>query len=141
MCRLAYITRPFTGLKDWLLQMEKSLGGDGNGVVTSKKLLKGVDVTIQQIIDEIEETKMPSLFHTRKASSGSKCDRLCHPFPCRKGFLVHNGHWTEGDYASHILKDTTNCELTSDTEVFSKIVDKLGFEKACEKYEPDGITK
>jgi hypothetical protein len=139
MCRLAFITERFP-VKDWLQQLEKSMGGDGNGIAIGKTLIKGVKVTIDKISDIIMNSKEPALFHTRRVSSGIKNDHLCHPFPCRKGFLAHNGHWTDGHNAACVLDDLRFLkEFASDSQVFSFVVDKIGFERAVTKYKPDGV--
>lgn len=140
MCRLAFITERFEGVKNWLSKMEKSMGGDGNGVVIGGQLLKGVNVSIDRISTMIMETTPSALFHTRRVSSGFKSDGLCHPFPCRKGFLAHNGHWDDGHNAACILDDLRVFKtFASDSQVFSYIVDKIGFERAVTRYKPDGV--
>lgn len=140
MCRLAYFGRHFDALPAWLLQLEKSFGGDGTGFATQGVMFKAVDMTAEQSYDKIKTVKAPVLWHTRKCSSGRKVDELCHPFPCDGGFLVHNGHWYEGDMAARAMSDIG--EITdelSDTAFFARLVDSLGFASAVIKYKPSGV--
>ncbi|MDE2104739.1 MAG: hypothetical protein KGL39_46310, partial [Patescibacteria group bacterium] len=140
MCRLAYIRRPFDGMQEWLEQLERSCGGDGNGVAVGNGLVKGVSLTVQQTVIEIERHAKRnhgwahSLWHTRKTSSGGDCDQLCHPFACDNGWLAHNGHWHQ--MAMEAKKFRGNW---SDTRMFSLLVDRTGFADAITKYEPPGV--
>ena len=140
MCRLAFITKRFKGFHEWLAMLEASQGGHGNGVAVGRESLKGVDVTVDATVDFIRSCNRNVLWHTRRISSGHKCDELCHPFPCDGGWLVHNGHWSEGDDIAdtiRILKPDDGA--MSDTKLFALLVDKLGFERAVKRYEPSGV--
>lgn len=138
MCRLAYFPsrKPFW-VKEWLIQLEKSAGGNGNGVVTGGQLTKGLSLCVSKAAKIIEESGQPALFHTRLVSCGPTVDDLCHPFQTRYGWLAHNGHWVQGAMAAEIL----NClkGSWSDSKVFALLADKLGFYQACERFEPMGV--
>jgi hypothetical protein len=146
MCRLAYITRPFDGLTDWLRQLEKSCGGDGNGAAVGKAHVKGVKLSVEHTVGfwhdmrKAHQSKKlampPMLWHTRRTSSGGDCDELCHPFECDGGWLVHNGHWQMAHERANRL---TMKQPMSDTRFFSMVVDELGFEKAVEEFTPPGV--
>ena len=141
MCRLAYIRERPAQLSGWLAQMEKSAGGDGNGVVLAKRAActKGVKVALSETVDIIQNSAAPALWHTRRVSSGIKSDDLCHPFQVAGGWMVHNGHWWDGDRASSILRDATGLGPVSDTRLFSMVADRRGFRIACLDYRPQGV--
>lgn len=140
MCRLAFVTRRFKTLPQWLEQLERSNGGHGNGVVTADgEVYKGVDLRVEDTLCVLRGTRAPALWHSRRVSSGPKCDELCHPFDCAGGWLVHNGHWSWGDFAAEIFQDLLGGGHVSDTRLFSKLVDKMGFAKATAKYKPSGV--
>jgi hypothetical protein len=139
MCRLAFITRRFAGIPDWLEQMEKSFGGDGNGIATlANGIRKGVNLSVKGTVDILEQERGPALWHSRKVSSGMKCDELCHPFPTAGGFLVHNGHWSEGARMAEVL-DTIYEGDYSDTWLMARLIRVLGFRKAVNRYKPSGV--
>lgn len=138
MCRLAYITERFQGLEPWLEQMDKSCGGDGIGVATQGRCRKGMHMTVRSSFALIMRSAKPVLWHTRRVSSGKKATSLCHPFPCAGGWMVHNGHWTEGHQTAEVLQDLGYGSL-SDTAVFAQLITKLGLRKATENYAPTGV--
>lgn len=137
MCRLAYVSKPFKGMRRWLADLEKSAGGDGTGFVSGGKVTKSVAMSAKQSFELIE--KWPCLWHTRRVSSGPKVDELCHPFPCDDGWLVHNGHWHSGHVAAKGLEDILDMAPLSDSAYFAILVDKLGFADACKRYGPNGV--
>lgn len=138
MCRLAYITKRFQGLEPWLEKMDKSCGGDGIGLVTAGRCRKGLGVTVSYSHDLIRKSRKPALWHTRRVSCGRKSSKLCHPFACAGGWLVHNGHWLDGAISARILGDLWQGNL-SDTALFARLVNQFGFEKSTERYTPSGV--
>lgn len=98
MCRLAYIVNNKTDknlLTDLFKTLEKSMGGDGNGI---GGFLNGVPV-VEKEIKKAAETFVSDkawdhgyLFHTRRASVGSIDNDNCHPFIWGKTITMHNGH-------------------------------------------------
>lgn len=145
MCRLAYIPKPFDGMKDWLEQMERSAGGHGGGVAAGKWLLKGIQVDARTTAREMllvhlaakkgKRKLPPLLWHTRLTSSGGHHNDLCHPFACDDGHLVHNGHWQ----AMHEQARKVQGTPMSDTRLFSFVVDKNGFINAVLDNDPPGV--
>ena len=139
MCRLAYIPKLFKSLPQWLRQLEESFGGDGNGIAMGGELFKGLGMTVEACVNLMRFGPLPALWHTRKVSSGHKNDRLCHPFPCDGGWLAHNGHWQAGHIAAMTHRDINGGPVLSDTAFFALLVDRMGFETACDKYNPTGV--
>ncbi len=98
MCRLAYITT--NDIEKALLQnlftsLEKSMGGDGNGI---GGFIDGVPLLEKQIKKEAATFVSDNtwdhgyFFHTRRASVGSITDNNCHPFVWGDTITCHNGH-------------------------------------------------
>ncbi len=141
MCRLAYVTKRFKGMRQWFAEMETSKGGHGNGVAIADEIWKGVNLSVDDTVTILQGSGRPALWHTRWCSSGDKCNELCHPFHCGKGWLVHNGHWMQGDWSASVLTDLDTCkgDPVSDTKVFAMLATKLGFIPACERYQPAGV--
>lgn len=145
MCRLAYIPKPFDGMRGWLEQMERSAGGHGGGVAANKWLLKGVQVDarstaremlrVHNLMSKQKRRLPPFLWHTRRTSSGGHHDDLCHPFACAGGHLAHNGHWQ----AMHVQAQKIEGVPMSDTRLFSFVVDKGGFIDAVLDAHPPGV--
>ena len=96
MCRLAHVTTRFPGIEKWFNTMQRSFGGDGNGVAIATKRLRGVGLTNRKIASWIYRTDYPALYHTRRVSVGARINDLCHPFHCGGGWLAHNGTWMAG---------------------------------------------
>lgn len=105
MCRIAYVPCPalleigdFTDLFSYL---EKSVGGDGNGLATvidgSIKVFKGVRLDVKVLARIAAHAEGPVLFHTRRATTGGICNALCQPFVDNGTALVHNGIWRGWD--------------------------------------------
>lgn len=107
MCRLALFNREailFLGhdLDVLLCHLEKSLGGDGNGIgmlwqeSEHIKVRKGVHFQAKHAAGElrfaVQQGADWSLFHTRMATAGGICSRACHPFQRGRLVLAHNGH-------------------------------------------------
>ncbi len=138
MCRLARITRWWPGLEDWLRQLQRSYGGDGNGVASGGKCLKGLNVTNRKIAKRIKRSRLPSLYHTRWCSSGWRCSFLCHPFRCGGGWLAHNGTWYEGAKTAEQWSKESG-QPWSDTLVMAAVMDRLGFAEAMERRNPSGV--
>lgn len=143
MCRLAYIPEPFHGLEAWLNQLVASAGGDGCGVAVGKRVLKGVKVSVAQTVAAMHNLQpgrkgdrkpLPSLWHTRRTSSGGDSDVLCHPFACDGGWLAHNGHW----HAMH-LEAQKRVGPMSDSRLFAAVVHDRGFEAAVTELTPPGV--
>jgi len=98
MCRLAYIVNKNVSsalLKDLFLTLEKSMGGDGNGIggfidgkpVVEKEIKKTADTFVSN-----KAWDHGYLFHTRRASVGSIDNDNCHPFIWDNTITMHNGH-------------------------------------------------
>ncbi len=145
MCRLAFIERPFKGLETWLKQLERSAGGNGNGVAVGRQVLKGIKLSVVATVAAMHNLQpprrgrkrpLPALWHTRRTSSGNSVDQLCHPHRCAGGWLAHNGHWS--------IAHTEAMKLTgrgpmSDTRFFSLLVQHRGFLKAAREFRPPGV--
>lgn len=143
MCRLAYIPHVFDGVDEWLSKLEQSAGGDGMGIAVGRKSLKAVQMTVEEAVAAMHNLQpqrrgkhdpLPSLWHTRRTSSGGDSDELCHPFRCDGGWLVHNGHW----HAMH-LQAQQRGQLMSDSRLFSGVVHDMGFEAAVKEMTPPGV--
>lgn len=101
MCRIAYIPEPgmlsvgdYTDLFSYL---EKSMGGDGNGLTATidgaLRVFKGVRMGVEVLASIADNVNSPVLFHTRRATTGGICNALCQPFVDNGTALVHNGIW------------------------------------------------
>jgi hypothetical protein len=91
-------------LENWLLNLEYSFGGHGNGVavLTSKGTIviaKGVNQDVHEAVQIIRSLDTEWFcWHTRLASAGAIMDSTCHPFRYGNLTLIHNGHnsnWAE----------------------------------------------
>jgi hypothetical protein len=140
MCRLARITSSWPGLLDYLRQLQRSCGGDGNGLAYQHLFLKGLKLSNKRIAELIQEKPegAPALYHTRMASVGDRCSNLCHPFHCHKGWLVHNGTWCEGAKHARLLTKQTGQQF-SDTAVMAMLIETTSFACAMKKYDPWGV--
>jgi len=74
-------------------ELEKALGGDGNGIFLPQKnkIYKSFD--IRKIIARISGD--PFLFHTRLATGNNVSTANCHPFIYKDTILAHNGACTD----------------------------------------------
>lgn len=114
MCRLCMLDRTSVEwlyleseedrLTPFLKQLEKSQGGDGNGVAALHKRgrvswLKGTALHVRActawILQEYLDGAQYFMFHTRRASLGTINTDNCHPFVTGKTCLAHNGHDSE----------------------------------------------
>lgn len=87
--------------------MEKSQGGDGNGIAFLQdgtiRVAKGVQAKTDALALFASEIESPILFHTRRASSGPIVDSLCQPFMQGGIAITHNGHWGSWDEVAREL--------------------------------------
>lgn len=105
MCRIAYVPEPaMLDQEDFLhlfSHLEKSMGGDGNGLVTTTdgtlRAFKGVGMGVKFLARIADNANGPVLFHTRRATTGGICNALCQPFVGNGTALVHNGIWRGWD--------------------------------------------
>jgi hypothetical protein len=106
MCRIAYFpgnSASIIGiklLKTIFSDLSTSCGGDGNGIVAFHNnipiLARGVKTTIDTCANIAIKATQGCLFHTRLATTGSKCEDNSQPIPIdKKRFLAHNGIWNE----------------------------------------------
>ncbi len=67
-------------------------GGDGNGagwfVNGRPQVYKGVNLTPE---DVLKRAGVPCVFHTRRKSEGTRCDKNCHTFIVGERIYAHNG--------------------------------------------------
>lgn len=107
MCRLALMNRAAIFLLDTELaalfaRLERSMGGDGNGLAAlwsetgAVKIHKGLTITTAQAAAKAAAYADGGadwvLFHTRLATSGERTSRSCHPFKSGQLVMAHNGH-------------------------------------------------
>jgi len=105
MCRIALLPSGYKGEKivDFLDDLEKSKGGDGNGFGWFNKrneaqVIKGLKVK-NKTINTIKPASDMVLYHTRIASAGETNDENTQPFITKADggdpfILCHNGTWT-----------------------------------------------
>lgn len=128
MCRLAIYggfegkgeAERFRPIARGLDQLERSMGGDGNGyyVAARNTLEKGLFLTTAEIAFDTYRQRGATLFHTRYATVGKASDRLSHPFEAGDWVVAHNGHWH--DYIRH------NYGEDSDTATAATLVGLYG---------------
>lgn len=139
MCRLAYFPANTPVTRDDLLthlnQLEKSMGGDGNGYVAigpngEMLLNKGVKLANKKIVNTIYpliQQGWSVYYHTRKISIGWGCDAQCHPFEIDgdsfSGALCHNGTWMDGGTLAKYL------QTGSDTATLAYLIGELGLDE------------
>jgi hypothetical protein len=130
--------------RDMYRFLEKSMGGHGNGVAyihRNKQMAieKGMEFTCQNCINEVVNNSVGgiSLFHTRRASSGSVSSENCQPFFINPNkVLVHNGTWSSCRDWRKILLVSKNKEGKSyinikeyltftDTKTIARMIDVL----------------
>jgi hypothetical protein len=122
MCRLAIFggIRKEKPLQTALIQLERSMGGHGNGYWDThfKETIKGLSLLPEDIAEMSYGQKGTHLFHTRLATAGGMRDELNHPFEGKEWVVMHNGHWYEWDrYAEYEM---------SDTQCAARIIDENG---------------
>jgi hypothetical protein len=125
-------------LPQWFAQLEKSCGGDGNGVAVGDDMCKGLRLQTKACARIVLQSVRPALFHTRYSSVGGRRNSLCHPFDCCGGWLIHNGHWEAGAMEAN-RQWALGGPMKSDTQVMSEYVDKHGFAKTLRKILPPGV--
>jgi hypothetical protein len=103
------------GLVQFLLYLENSCGGQGNGLALMKNgkvtwLKKGVKYSCDAIARKMLRSDFDwAVFHTRIKSVGVVADRNCHPFRSGKTILAMNGTETGFSKIADFL-DTTDTE-------------------------------
>jgi hypothetical protein len=136
MCRLAYFPKGTKISKKRLVgllaALEKSMGGHGTGVAVCDdnggyKIVKALDMKVQHAADVIHQALRDghhAYFHTRLVSVGWREDEQCHPHeavgPAWRGFVVHNGTWSDGATLAKYLG------VASDTMAFARCLADLG---------------
>lgn len=141
MCRIAILTNPIkiNNLDKWLEALEKSGGGDGNGIAYVDKgkikIEKSMKMTTASLSQRINKNKyaLPILFHTRKVSKGGKTDELCHPFYVTDNLaIVHNGTWTNYEHGMWTLLSRgfpiSSIKEQSDTSLTAILINEFGIE-------------
>ena len=144
MCRLAYIKEPEKfGTENLTLlftELEKSQGGDGNGIAGFSNgipvCIKGAKLKIPELMQKIEGIKWDAgfIFHTRKSSKGEISDFNTHPFLTKNNYiLAHNGHWSGADNFKPALLINGEISLSdflkcNDSYIMSLLIDKFGFD-------------
>lgn len=140
MCRLFYAAGNSKLDKDATLALLDYLvaqnGGHGCGhaIASGHKILtckKAVELEPSEQINEIVKQVArgnDALWHTRLASVGVICDRLCHPFHVNgtrfSGVVAHNGTWWRGSQIARRL-DEMHGRDHSDSEVFARNIADL----------------
>lgn len=122
MCRLAIFggIRKEKPLRTALIQLERSMGGHGNGYWDTQfqEIIKGLSLLPDDIAEMAYGQQGTHLFHTRLATAGGMRDELNHPFEGDNWVVMHNGHWFEWDrYAEYEM---------SDTQAAARIIDEHG---------------
>lgn len=108
MCQLALMNAnilqicSLQDLADLFAQLEKALGGHGNGCAAlwqkteRVKISKGMHVTTsasaKYLVTAAQAGADWLVFHTRLASCERQISQNCHPFQAGKVTLAHNGH-------------------------------------------------
>lgn len=108
MCRIVYMPMPGLveeqDLLDLFLYLETKQGGEGNGlaIVYQDEILahKGISVEVDELAYQAANMGGPTLFHTRRATSGGVCDDLCQPFVIDNMAVAHNGMWRDWEDAA-----------------------------------------
>lgn len=132
MCRLALFNKKgthyieeFYGLEKYLDVLEKSCGGNGNGLglITNGKvtfLNKGLKYSNKEIAKKMLITNYDyAIYHTRVKSAGNIKDSNCHPYMNKEGdfLLAMNGTISE------LSKFSKFTDLT-DTEILFRMLDQ-----------------
>lgn len=144
MCRLLFCTNvkklaQKVDIVDFLAQLEISCGGHGNGFYCyGFGLKKGVNLTVEEIANVVENRSGPFMFHTRLASIGPVTNTLCQPFKIKKGYVCHNGHWST-DLVSYLQLKYPN-GLVSDSLIISQLIEEFGFISTFKKFDIKGVV-
>jgi hypothetical protein len=100
MCRISFDPHPeLRGeeiLEEQFSTLTRLAGGEGQGIafLDDRRVIKGVEMTSEQLAREVMATPQPFIYHTRRASIGEINDSLCQPFLFPPIIVAHNGHWT-----------------------------------------------
>ena len=126
MCRIAigpldsFSRKELTRIFNYL---EKSNGGDGNGVWIEGKVEKGLKLTPALIAAKIynagKKRKGRFVFHTRLRSVGKVENAALHPLETGSGFLVQNGTFTS-------WRSYYRGSATTDTMALAELVGEKG---------------
>jgi predicted glutamine amidotransferase len=76
-------------IKQHAIELEKAMGGNGNGIFTLKSNKIQKSLKLKKILKFIEKGNF--LFHTRFATVGSIKTENCHPFYYKDTIFMHNG--------------------------------------------------
>lgn len=148
MCRQLWLPpgdvgRDTTDLMGFLMKLEESCGGHGNGVgwiepATNRIMIaKSVNMSLGLCVDALVDRPLGAwgIFHTRFVSTGQKDDKGCHPHFyehrwkidgkkfSRRVLLTHNGTWTEWWGAVVALQRN----FPSDSASIAALIAKHGF--------------
>ena len=150
MCRLAYIGSnkvDKTLLTDLFKELEKSMGGDGNGVGGFRKHEPLISKSLKTPVEEFAkawsdfEWDCGFVFHTRRASVGNIDTTNCHPFIWGNTITVHNGHIDGYGVLKLMMLEnlekyegdgwtTENIITTADSDILAYFIWKRGFDIA-----------
>lgn len=147
MCRLVYMSSnkiDRTFLAKLFEELEKSAGGDGNGIggfvdghpIINKSVEKKASEFAGNLLDPAWDNGI--LFHTRRASVGLINDSNCHPYIYGDTITIHNGHIDGyGVLKLMMLENLEKYEVdgwtagsisvTSDSDILSYFIWKRGF--------------
>lgn len=128
MCLLITST---CGLPDEeILRLGEKSNPHGNGVAVAYegKTFWRKGLTIDELINDYKETKLPMLIHFRWASVGEKVPQLAHPFPITEGveldlrgeapaIFAHNGHIS--NWEDILLSSLSGNDKVPDGQFFS----------------------
>jgi len=135
MCRVAYIHDPrripLSELQTFFKDLEKSQGGQGNGLAWpnggSVAIRKGLGVKVEELAQLAHSVGKPVLFHTRVASVGEVCDYLTQPFHAGDYVFAQNGSWEHWKSAVWtVLEEINPLQPISDALVLAALVKRFG---------------
>lgn len=140
MCRIFFNpskTTSFTtlSLDDFFIRLEKSGGGDGNGIFSFERnvLLRSISY-----MPWLDEPKGMLIFHTRKATNGLVRDYNCQPFVGDRYIVAHNGVFSAVENYAKILGYPHPSEKYSDSYVMAWIIEKVGILNFYTAFEDKG---
>lgn len=146
MCRVMYAGTNNIDSKlliELFKSLEKSAGGDGNGIggfvdgepFISKSIVRPVEEFAADLVNMKWDNGF--LFHTRRASIGSIDDMNCHPYIWGNTITIHNGHIDGAGVLKLMMlenfdkykEDWTVEKLskTTDSDILSYFIWKRGF--------------
>jgi hypothetical protein len=147
MCRIVYGTNKVD--RELLIKLfndlEKSAGGDGNGIggfVDGVPFIsKSVKTSVEESVGALMNIEWDNgfLFHTRRASVGLINNENCHPFLWGNTVTIHNGHIDGfGVLKLMMLENLEKYQVdgwtqekimvTSDSDILSYFIWKKGFD-------------